>query len=199
MQKLMLIALFFFAQAQSALAGGFLTEPSSGALVADDPVTFRWNAVPGAQAYFLNVRRQDNPDLLYFSQQIPASALSVDVSGMPNDDSQLVADFWYLVGGAWEYEVIGFVSSRSFLTSPAPGATVEGLHGHDPLERGSGSAGLLREPPAPRKPERSDLLPATWPASARSVTVNHLPNDWKAGSCWASPSAGSRATGSPRT
>ncbi len=126
MQKLMLIALFFFAQAQSALAGGFLTQPSSGALVADDPVTFRWNAVPGAQAYFLNVRRQDNPDLLYFSQQIPASALSVDVSGMPNDDSQLVADFWYLVGGAWEYEVIGFVSSRSFLTSPAPGATVEG-------------------------------------------------------------------------
>jgi hypothetical protein len=110
-----------------------LISPAAGATVSGASVTFQWNAVSLATAYWLSVWRSS--DKAYIINQAVGNVTSMVVNGFPNNGTQYT---WSVAGGGsagWGASAVSrtFTSGAGVtppiapvLNSPTAGATVSG-------------------------------------------------------------------------
>jgi hypothetical protein len=113
-----------------AAAGGVLTTPAPGSVLASETVTFEWTAGAGASAYWLDVGNVAGGDQYYQSGNL-GGALSTTVSGLPTDGSTIYATLYSLIGSQWtanaySYTALSASGGLAAIQTPVPGSTLSG-------------------------------------------------------------------------
>jgi uncharacterized membrane protein len=106
-----------------APAGAALTSPAAGSVLAGQTATFTWNAVAGAEKYWLDLGTGPAQwDLATGS----TTATSKTVAGLQCDGRLLFAQLWTHLNGAWlrprPYTFTACGTPFSQITSPTPGS-----------------------------------------------------------------------------
>lgn len=136
--------------------GSRLTFPAPGSTLTNQTVTFEWNSTPGATGYSLTLTSSGQPgsgDIIYSNSNIPASATSVTVTGIPVDGRTIYADLQTDMNGPMVdpgWVVYNAASELSLILSPStvsPGGsfTAEMTAWHD--VEGTYTIALVRNVP----------------------------------------------------
>jgi hypothetical protein len=111
-----------------------ITSPASNSTLPGSTVTFQWNTVANANAYWLDVGKEADGDEYYQSgsltpvSETAGSAQSVTVNGLPTDGSTVVATLYtqFSSGGPWKsnpftYTALNSNNALATMTTPLPG------------------------------------------------------------------------------
>ena len=108
-------------------AAATMSLPTPGSTFSGPSVTFTWNNVTGAQAYYLDVGTSSHVNEYYSQNQ--GLNTSVTVSGLPTNGSQVNVTLYTEFGGIW-YSNLYIYTAESFtlaaMTVPSAGSPLSG-------------------------------------------------------------------------
>ena len=115
------------ATATVSLIPAVLTVPIPGTALSGSNVTFTWNPVTGASAYWLDVGPAPGVGS-YFGKNV-GFATSQAVAALPTDGTTICVRLWAQVAGVWQYSDYTYtaaVVAKAVLTTPTPGTPLSG-------------------------------------------------------------------------
>jgi hypothetical protein len=104
-----------------------MVSPANGSTFSGPSVTFAWNSVTGAQAYYLDVGTSSHVNQYYSQNQ--GLNTSVTVGGLPTNGSQVNVTLYTEFGGNW-YSNLYIYTAESFtlasMATPSAGSPLSG-------------------------------------------------------------------------
>jgi hypothetical protein len=171
----------------TALGGGAaICSPASPSTLTGSSVTFQWNAVAGAHAYWLDVGTVAGADQYY--QSGSTTNTSATVNGLPTNGTQVVATLYteFSSSGPWLSNVYTYMafsnSSEGVLTTPPPNTStpLSGSTVTFTWNLGSGPTAYWldvgNEPDGDEYYQSGSLAPPG-SGSTQSLTVSGLPSN----------------------
>jgi Divergent InlB B-repeat domain len=161
----------FNAQGSAAV----MATPTPGSQFTSGSATFTWNAVTGAQAYWLDVGSTSGGNNYYSQNQ--GSATSVNVSTLPTNGSQVYVTLYTEFGGTWYNNIYSYTAvsySLATMSSPSPGSPLPGPSATFTWTTGSGPTAYYLDIGST---SGGNQYYSQNEGTATSATVNSLPLD----------------------
>jgi hypothetical protein len=120
-------------------AEAVISSPTSGSTLTGSSVTFTWNSVAGAQAYWLDLGSSSGGNQYYSQNQ--GTGLSVTVGGLPTNGSQVYATLYTEFSGTWYSNSTSYTAATNtaaVITAPSPGSPLTGASQAFTWSTGSG-------------------------------------------------------------
>jgi hypothetical protein len=120
-------------------AEAVISSPTSGSTLTGSSVTFTWNSVAGAQAYWLDLGSTSGGNQYYSQNQ--GTGLSVTVGGLPTNGSQVYATLYTEFSGTWYSNSTSYTAATNtaaVITAPSPGSPLTGASQAFTWSTGSG-------------------------------------------------------------
>jgi hypothetical protein len=109
-----------------------ITIPAPGSTLESSSITFEWDAVTGATAYWLHVGTSTGAKDYYNSGE--TTDTQITVTGLPQDGSTVYARLWTRIASEWQYNDYSYTTKEETekptksteITSPENGSTLTG-------------------------------------------------------------------------
>ncbi|MFZ3263055.1 MAG: beta-propeller fold lactonase family protein [Terriglobales bacterium] len=108
-----------------------LYSPAPGSTLTGNSVTFYWDGVPAATAFWIDVGSSVGGNQYYQSGSLAATTLSATVTSLPTNGSPVYVTFYWLINGSWvsnsyTYTAFSPANGAGAMTTPAPGSVLGG-------------------------------------------------------------------------